>query len=76
MSGAGKGSARRITSDAAKYAAGWARIWRRNARRAEGGKMGGLCGERARRDPGGNVGHSENNVKKVRQSVDNANRFA
>ena len=29
MSGAGKGSARRITSDAFKYAAGWNRVYGR-----------------------------------------------
>ena len=29
MSGAGKGSARRITSDASKYAAGWNRVYGR-----------------------------------------------
>lgn len=28
------------------------------------------------RDSGGKEGHSENNVKIVRQGVDNANRFA
>ena len=57
----GKGSARRRTSDARRYADGWRRVFGRG---------------RGRRDSGGNAGHSENNVKKVRQSVDNANRFA
>ena len=57
----GKGSARRRTSDARRYADGWMRVF--------GHKRG-------RRDSGGKEGHSENNVKIVRQCVDNANRFA
>jgi hypothetical protein len=57
----GKGSARRRSSDARKYGAGWLRVFGRR---------------RGRRDPGGKEGQSENNVKKVRQGVDNANRFA
>ena len=57
----GKGSARRRTSDARRYADGWRRVFGRG---------------RVRRDSGGKEGHSENNVKKVRQGVDNANRFA
>ena len=56
-----EGSARRRTSDARKYADGWMRVFGR---------------KRGRRDSGGKAGHSENNVKKVRQGVDNANRFA
>ena len=57
----GKGSARRRTSDARRYADGWRRVFGRG---------------RVRRDSGGKEGQSENNVKKVRQGVDNANRFA
>jgi len=57
----GKGSARRRTSDARRYADGWRRVFGRG---------------RGRRDPGGKEGQGGNNVKKVRQCVDNANRFA
>ena len=57
----GKGSARRRTSDARRYADGWRRIFGR---------------KRGRRDSGGKEGQSENNVKNVRHCVDNANRFA
>ena len=57
----GKGSARMRTSDARRYADGWRRVFGR---------------KRGRRDPGGKEGQAENNVKKVRQGVDNANRFA
>ena len=57
----GKGSARRRTSDARRYADGWRRVFGRG---------------RGRRDPGGKEGHVVVNVKKVRQCVDNANRFA
>ena len=44
----GKGSARRKGSSAAKYAAGWARIWRRSASKAEGGKLCGIVGGRGK----------------------------
>lgn len=57
----GKGSARRRTSDARRYADGWRRIFGRG---------------RVRGDSGGKEGQGGNNVKKVRQCVDNANRFA
>ena len=57
----GKGSARRRTSDARRYADGWRRVFGRG---------------RGRRDPGGKAGHVVVNVKKVRHGVDNANRFA
>ena len=57
----GKGSARRRTSDARRYADGWRRVFGR---------------KRVRSDSGGKEGQGGNNVKKVRQCVDNANRFA
>ena len=57
----GKGSARRRTSDARRYADGWRRVFGRG---------------RGRRDPGGKAGHSENNMKKVRKGIDNTKRLA
>jgi hypothetical protein len=57
----GKGSARRRTSDARRYADGWRRVFGR---------------KRVRSDSGGKEWQGGNNVKKVRQCVDNANRFA
>lgn len=45
----GKGSARRRTSDARRYADGWKRVFGRG---------------RGRRDPGGKEGHVVVNVKK------------
>ncbi len=57
----GKGSARMRSSDARRYADGWRRVF---------------GGGRGRRDSGGKEGQSENNVKKVRQGVDNTKRLA
>lgn len=57
----GKGSARRRTSDASRYADGWKRVF---------------GGGRVRRDSGGKEGQCGNNVKKVRQCVDNTKRLA
>lgn len=57
----GKGSARMRSSDARRYADGWRRVF---------------GGGRGRRDSGGKEGHSKNNVKIVRQGVDNTKRLA
>ena len=57
----GKGSARRRTSDARRYADGWMRVFGRG---------------RGRRDPGGKEGHVVVNVKKVRKGIDNTKRLA